>query len=446
MRDYYKRPAGILLCAVMSIVCVFGNVSAGTSNNTTLQVTVPDSHTINIEISGKGSLTVERDTYTDNKSIPVARLSDVEYTVTPDIGYELGKLEYDGSDVTSQMSGNTFRAPSLSGDVTVRAVFNKMLTTCTISPEANTNGFYSEDVTITPPQGYSIRLGDNGDWDSSLTITSSTDVEVYLMSPSGNIGEKISLGTINIDKTAPYVSDQAGGITVDNNVWKEFISTITFGLLFGESKTASINAEDPESGIESYNYYISDTALNIDQVKALTTWSEGNSFSITGEDAENKIIYAKITNKAGISLYISSDGMVFDTVAPQISVSDSSDNYSDEPMKVEVIDNSLDSVTLNGKSVDISGKKAEFTVSPSDDDSYEIIAKDKVGNSSKVTFSVHETWLRDGISKTGNYKLKKDKGYKLGNGSWTVDEDGCTYKGNIQFYVPSGKSYSIVKS
>ncbi len=50
----------------------------------------------------------------------------------------------------------------------------------------------------------------------------------------------------------------------------------------------------------------------------------------------------------------------------------------------------------------------------------------------------------------GNFTLTKDTAYKLGQegSSWTIsdgDDDGCTYAGGIEFYVPEEATYTFTK-
>jgi hypothetical protein len=445
----YKRIIGILLCVALIFPCAAHYVSAG-DYNTSLEINVPDSHTISVEISGNGSIYVSDSEYNDGSSISARRFDQVSYSIIPKNGYELNKLIYGGEDVTSQISGFLYTAPELTSDTSIRAVFDKMDTECKILPEPNNNGYHTGDVMIMPPEGYSICYGKNDEWLPSVVITESvSDAVVALKSPTGGIVDGVSLGSINIDRTAPVVSGDSAGITIENNAWKEFFNTISFGLFFNESKTATISADDPESGIESYSYYVSDKALTMEQVKDISSWNEGNSFSLSGEDAEQKIIYARITNKAGLSLFISSDGMVFDTVAPVISgAAEGSVLYSNDPIEIKVTDAELDSVALNGVAAELKDNQAILTVYPSNDDEqvYKISAKDKAGNVKEISFSVLESWRQDGLSGSGSYILMPNKKYKMGKGKWTVEGDSTIYNGDKDFYVKEKKQYKITKS
>lgn len=100
-------------------------------------------------------------------------------------------------------------------------------------------------------------------------------------------------------------------ISVGDNGWKKFLNTITFGTFFKETQSVIIAASDHGSGIDKTEYYISDRALGLDEVKGLgdKAWSlYTKGFSI---DPDGKyIIYAKSADHAGNVTYVSSDGII----------------------------------------------------------------------------------------------------------------------------------------
>lgn len=110
------------------------------------------------------------------------------------------------------------------------------------------------------------------------------------------------------DITPPEIA-----ISVGDNGWKKFLNTITFGIFFKESQDVEIIASDSGSGIEKTEYYISDRALKLDEVKGLGNekWSlYDKKFSIAS--GGKYVIYARAVDKAGNVTYASSDGMVME--------------------------------------------------------------------------------------------------------------------------------------
>lgn len=68
------------------------------------------------------------------------------------------------------------------------------------------------------------------------------------------------------------VGAPTGEISISTNRWNSFLHTITFGLFFKKTEQITITAQDNESGVASVSYYISDSGLTEDEVKALDSW------------------------------------------------------------------------------------------------------------------------------------------------------------------------------
>ena len=178
-------------------------------------------------------------------------------------------------------------------------------------------------------------------------------------------------------------------VTIGKNTWKEFLNNITFGLFFKETQTVKATAEDELSGVETVEYYETDKALTLDEVQKLTNvWKEmpTSGVSITAQDAKKLVYYIKATDKAKNTTYISTDGIVFDTVAPIISGIENNKIYCN-PVEVTVTDANLKSVTVNGKEVTLINDK--FTVT-SANGSQTIVATDKAGNITEYTITVND--------------------------------------------------------
>lgn len=190
-------------------------------------------------------------------------------------------------------------------------------------------------------------------------------------------------------KAAPDTQPPTGKIEIEDNSWKSFLNSITFGLFFKETKNVTITAEDTGSGVDKINYHLSIVELTETQVKELgaDVWQEDDSFSIV-PDAK-WIIYAKITDKAGNVTYLSSDGLVFDATPPVISGVKDGETYN-TPQTVTVTDamSDVESVTVDGEEVTLTDD-FQFTLGTADNPQT-IVVTDKAGNTTTVTVTVKE--------------------------------------------------------
>lgn len=178
-----------------------------------------------------------------------------------------------------------------------------------VSEQEGNNGWNTKDVVITAADGCTISPTENGTFEKTLTISKSTDAYTfYIKTQTGAITEGVVLTDIKIDKTSPEIAS-GEGIYAAETWWQRFLETITFNLYEAESTQVRINAHDDESGIAKISYYISENAMTLSEVKAIRNWTSGSQFTISAEDYERFIIYAKIENQAGLVTYISSNGI-----------------------------------------------------------------------------------------------------------------------------------------
>ena len=140
--------------------------------------------------------------------------------------------------------------------------------------------------------------------DQVLTGTFADTVAVY--SATGKNANEVTVKMRKVmDTAAP-----AGEISIGTDKWASFLNTITFGFFFKETKEVKITADDDLSGVGKIEYYIANAALSQAQAEAVTDWKTYDSaFNL---NPENKyVVYARITDKAGNTTYLSSDGLVF---------------------------------------------------------------------------------------------------------------------------------------
>ena len=220
------------------------------------------------------------------------------------------------------------------------------------------------------------------------------------------------------DITAPDTE-----IKVSNKTWKSILNKITFGLFFKETQKAEITATDEGSGVNKYYYYVdksgSEKSLTEKQLQAVD-WKEGTS--VTFSEDSNYVIYAKVTDKAGNIKYVSTDGIVIDTIAPQVSGEESNQTYT-KTQTFTVTDNNLDTVKVDGKTVE--STNGSYTLVPKKG-TYTIEVTDKTGNKTtlnKITVNWEKVkkptveskvytgqTLTANISENGLYTVKENNG------------------------------------
>ena len=220
------------------------------------------------------------------------------------------------------------------------------------------------------------------------------------------------------DITAPDTK-----IKVSNKTWKSILNKITFGLFFKETQKAEITATDEGSGVNKYYYYVdksgSEKSLTEKQLQAVD-WKEGES--VTFSEDSNYVIYAKVTDKAGNIKYVSTDGIVIDTIAPQVSGVESNQTYT-KTQTFTVTDNNLDTVKVDGQTVE--STNGSYTLVPKKG-TYTIEVTDKTGNKTTLN-NITVNWekvkkptveskvytgqtLTANISENGLYTVKENNG------------------------------------
>ena len=231
---------------------------------------------------------------------------------------------------------------------------------------------------------------DGGVWQNcadDITVSEETEGTRYTfkaVSASGVESDEVSI-TVKLDKTRPD-----GDIKIDENSVKTFINAVTFGLFYNENVDVTIYGSDALSGVGSILYYASEDILTEEQVAALTDadWTAyTGTLGVTAVDAEKFIYYVKVTDNAGNSTCFASNGVTFDLTAPAIfGVTDGETYYTTQT--VQVTDDNLDTVTLNGETA---GSEITLAGNVDTDTEYTIVATDKVRNTTTVTVTMKPT-------------------------------------------------------
>jgi hypothetical protein len=287
--------------------------------------------------------------------------------------------------------------------------------------------------------GYTLSVSNTVvDYNESSTLTfklnkgysKTTDFAVKVNGETVQLNNNNQYTIKNIQKDTNITVEGVADITapdteikVSNKTWKSILNKITFGLFFKETQKAEITATDEGSGVNKYYYYVdksgSEESLTEKQLQAVD-WKEGES--VTFSEDSNYVIYAKVTDKAGNIKYVSTDGIVIDTIAPQVSGVESNQTYT-KTQTFTVTDNNLDTVKVDGQTVE--STNGSYTLVPKKG-TYTIEVTDKTGNKTTLN-NITVNWekvkkptveskvytgqtLTANISENGLYTVKENNG------------------------------------
>ena len=175
-----------------------------------------------------------------------------------------------------------------------------------------------------------------------------------------------------------------GEIKIAENGWKSFLNTITFGLFFKDAQTVTVTATDNSGETVTIEYLLSEKALAESELAGMTFTAYSAPFSINPDN--EYIIYVRLTDNAGNTDYICSDGIVLDGTSPVITGIEDGKTYC-EAQTVTIDEKYIDTVTVNGTKVTLD-ENGGFTLSPADGEQ-KIIVTDKAGNTAEMTVTVN---------------------------------------------------------
>ncbi len=175
-----------------------------------------------------------------------------------------------------------------------------------------------------------------------------------------------------------------GEIKISENSWKAFINNITFGLFFKDTQTVTITAADNSGETVTVEYLLSDKELTKAELDGMTFTVYTAPFGI---DPDNEyIIYVRLTDNAGNTDYICSDGIVLDGTSPVITGIENGKSYC-EAQTVTVDEKYVGTVTVNGTAVTLD-ENGSFVLSTADGEQ-KIVVTDRAGNTTEMTVTVN---------------------------------------------------------
>ena len=158
----------------------------------------------------------------------------------------------------------------------------------------------------------------------------------------------------------------------------------------------TINAADNSGETVTVEYLLSDKELTKAELDGMTFTAYTAPFGI---DPDNEyIIYVRLTDNAGNTDYICSDGIVLDGTSPVITGIENGKTYC-AAQKATITEKYVDTVTVNGTEVELD-ESGSFTLSPADGEQ-RIVVTDKAGNIAEMTATVNDghtygEWVSNG--------------------------------------------------
>ena len=261
-------------------------------------------------------------------------------------------------------------------------------------------GTYTENAGITlypvwTPNRYTITFDTAGgsdiasitqDYGTAITAPTNPTREGYTFI-GWDKAIPVTMPAENMTITAQWKDTEkpTGEIKISGNSWKTFLNNITFGLFFKDTQTVTINAADNSGESVTVEYLLSNKELTKAELDGMTFTAYTAPFGI---DPDNEyIIYVKLTDTAGNTDYICSDGIVLDGTSPVITGIENGKTYC-EAQTVTVDEKYVDTVTVNGTAVTLD-ESGSFVLSPADGEQ-RIVVTDKAGNTAEMTVTVND--------------------------------------------------------
>lgn len=249
----------------------------------------------------------------------------------------------------------------------------------------NAIGWLKEDLTVTAKSGYELSLTNTADgtWENTLigaVESADSSLKFYVRNKTtGAVSEQVTVA-YKLDKNTETTGTTGKVEFVGRSSWQTFVNHITFGLFYKDEVTVKAEANDGLSGVASIEYAVSDKAMSLEEVMAITDWTAmpKDGVGVTVEDEKTFVYFIRITDKAGNATYISTDGAEYDTTCPAIGGIENGSIYHTTQV-ITVTDKNFESITVNGEpaTLDSEGK---LVLNGNLETTYSIHVKDKAGN------------------------------------------------------------------
>ena len=360
--------------------------------NFAISVTVEGAprYKVTTEDSANGSVTVVNATETTEDGTPLFYKDElVVLSIAPDEGYMLSTLSVNGTAAAVAVGEDAYTFAQPEGDVTITAAFEKrndhtvtfdagggsepedlpeeVTTAMPAKKVLHGSEYYLPECEFVAPEGKQFKAWqiDGTEYPVNAPVTVTADITVKALWK---------------DSEKP-----TGEIKINENSWKAFLNNITFGLFFKDTQTVTITAADNSGEAVTVEYLLSAKELTKAELDGMTFTAYTTPFGI---DPDNEyIIYVRLTDTAGNTDCICSDGIVLDGTSPVITGIEDGKTYC-EAQTVTITEKYVDTVTVNGTEVTLD-ESGSFTLAPADGEQ-KITVTDKAGNTAEMTVTVND--------------------------------------------------------
>ena len=192
---------------------------------------------------------------------------------------------------------------------------------------------------IEAPENYSISDKAEGTYSDSFTYRAVSkeeqqEITYYLKNDAGQIAKKTL--TAKIDQTAPDWNGANIGINIKKHWWNFLLEAYDSVIFKGDSLDVKVKANDSQSGVVRYGYYVSsgDKLITIEELDERAGVGFFTKVPVTGNGEAEKLttLFADATSTGQLvyvyaedamgnrSSYICSNGVIFDNEKPTLHI------------------------------------------------------------------------------------------------------------------------------
>lgn len=190
-----------------------------------------------------------------------------------------------------------------------------------------------------------IRFTVDANYEWSVSYTNKAGLSTDEIGTAGD-----SVYAFAVDTAAPTAE-----IELDKTTWDKLIEKLTFGIFKRHSVTAAATGSDATTGVSKILYYKSNAADALKLVDLEKAYEDGafSEDTITVNTDERFAVYARVTDQAGNTVYVSTNGVIYDLTASVITINTPPANENgyyneDVVLQVSVKDNVNGDTTYSG--------------------------------------------------------------------------------------------------